>query len=102
MDPELEHLVADMSVVQTPAPQHNGGGLGNVRRNKPGMLDDDSTVTGQPFTVFSNGDEDGRQVPRVVNLMEGQAEILVNQSSNGKRVKLFIVPGWEEGFSTWP
>jgi hypothetical protein len=29
MNPELEHLVADMSVTQIPAPWHNGGSLGN-------------------------------------------------------------------------
>jgi hypothetical protein len=64
-------------------------------------LDDDLTATGQPFTVYSNGDEDGRQVPKEINLMDGQAEILVNQTSNSKRVKTFVVPGWEEGFSTY-
>ncbi len=70
-------------------------------RNEPGTLDDESTVTGQPFTVNSNGSDGGRQVPRVVNLMEGQAETLTNQASNGKRVKIFVVPDWNEGFSAY-
>jgi hypothetical protein len=100
MDPDLERLVADMSVTRTPPPRRNEGGLGNVGRNEPGTLDDDSTAAGHAFTVFSNG-HDGSTVPRVVNLGEGQAEILVNQTSNGKRDKIFVVPDWNNGFSTY-
>jgi hypothetical protein len=83
MDPEVERLVADMSVVQTPAPRRDGGGLSNAQGHQPGTLDDELTVTGQPFTVHSNGDNEGRRVPRVVNLMDGQAETLMNQANNG-------------------
>jgi hypothetical protein len=101
MDPELERLVADMSVMRTP-PRRDEGGLGNVRGNEPGSLDEDSTVTGQPFTVFSHGVE-GVGVPRVVNLDNEHVEILIaNQANNnGKHVKIFVVPGWDDGFSTY-
>jgi hypothetical protein len=82
MDPELERLVADMSAAQMPAPQRDSGGFENTRGNEPGTLDNGSTVIGQPFTVFSEGEEDDVQVPREVNLMDGQAETLANQTSN--------------------
>jgi hypothetical protein len=98
---KLEHLVADMSAAQMLAPQRNSGGFENTRGNEPGTLDDGSTVTGQPFTIFSEGEEDDRRVPRVVNLMDGQAEILANQTSNGKKVKVFVAPGWDEGFGMY-
>ena len=39
MDPELEHLVVDMSVAQTPASRRGNGGLGNLLGNEPeGMM----------------------------------------------------------------
>jgi hypothetical protein len=60
-------------------------------------LDDDATVTGQPFTVYSNN-EDGGRVPREVNLVDGQADLVANQAGNGKRVRIFVVPGWDDGF----
>jgi hypothetical protein len=102
MDPELERLVADMSVVaQMTKPRRNGGGAGLERGNKPGMLDDGSSATGQVFTVCSNGEANGRRVPSVVNLTDGQAEVLGNQASNGKRVKIFVVPEWNDGFITY-
>jgi hypothetical protein len=45
MDPELQSLVVDMSVMQTPDLRHTGGGRGIT--NIQGMLDDDdSTITG--------------------------------------------------------
>jgi hypothetical protein len=64
------------------------------------MLDDDSTVTGQSFNVLSDGEE-GRQIPRKDNLVDGQADGLVNQAYNGKHVKIFVIRGWDEGFSTY-
>jgi hypothetical protein len=58
--------------------------------------------------VFSNGEANGRRgeangrrVPSVVNLTDGQTEALANQASNGKRVKLFVLPEWNDGFSMY-
>jgi hypothetical protein len=99
MDPELARLVADMSVTQTPA-RRNGGGLGNEQ----GTLDDElSTVNGLPFTVMSDGSigEDGRHVPSEVHMAGRQADPLASQTANGKRVKIFVVPTWDKGFSTY-
>lgn len=55
-------------------------------------MDDDSTVTGQPFTVLLDGKE-GWQVPREVNLVYEQAKFLANQAGNGKHVKIFFLVG---------
>jgi hypothetical protein len=65
------------------------------------MLDDDSTVTGQQFTVYSNNEDIGL-VSREVNLVDGQADLLANQAGNGKCIRIFVVLVWEEeGFSTY-
>ncbi len=50
-DPDLEHLIADMSVMRTLTAR-----CGGVRRggtNDQGTWDEDSTVTGHPVTVLS-------------------------------------------------
>jgi hypothetical protein len=46
------------------------------------MLDDDSMVTGQPVTVLSGNE--GRGIPREVNVRDGQAESMDMQVLNGK------------------
>ena len=50
-DPELERLVADMSVTQTPVPRRDDGVV-RCTQCEQGTLDG-STVTGMPFTVWS-------------------------------------------------
>jgi hypothetical protein len=98
-DPDLARLVADMSVTQTPA-RRNGGGVGNEQ----GTSDDGlSTVNGLPFTVMLDGSigEAVRHVPREVHMADGHTDPLASQTANGKRVKIFVVPGWEKGFSTF-
>jgi hypothetical protein len=65
-----------MSVAWTPAPRHGNGGTG--RGNEAGTLeDDDSTITCQPITVLSDGEE-GKSVPREVNMRNGQASVSDN------------------------
>jgi hypothetical protein len=54
----------------------------------------------QLFTVFSLEWESG-QIPREVNLVNGQAEALANQVGNGKHVRICGVPGWDEGFNSY-
>jgi hypothetical protein len=44
---------------------------------------------------------DGRQIPREVHMADGQTDPLANQPNNGKRVKIFVVRGWDKGFSTY-
>jgi hypothetical protein len=34
-------------------------------------------------------------------MADGQTDPLASQPSNGKRVKIFVVPGWDKGFSTY-
>jgi hypothetical protein len=71
--------------------------------NAQGTLDDElSTVNGHPFTVMSDGSlVDVRQIPREVYMAGGQTDPLASQPSNGKRVKIFVVPGWDKGFSMY-
>jgi hypothetical protein len=46
------------------------------------------------FTVMSDGSlgADVRQIPREVHMAGGQTDPLASQPSNGKRVKIFVVP----------
>jgi hypothetical protein len=75
MDPELERLVADMSVAQTPEPHRDGGGL--ERGNEPGMLDDDSRGASMVQLVTWYGDHvrgpwfDARRSPPLKSLLPG-------------------------------
>jgi hypothetical protein len=100
-DPELERLVADMSVAQgTPAHWRGNGGV----RNEAGTFDDNSTLSGNPITVFSAGHDvrpeaDRVEVPiREVTMSEAQDPDLENQTSNGKGFKVFVVPSLDKGF----
>jgi hypothetical protein len=63
------------------------------------MLDDDSSATGQVFTVFSNGEANGRRgeangrrVPSVVNLTDGQTEALANQANSLDKARRSVRP----------
>jgi hypothetical protein len=107
MDPDLERLVADMSVTQTPAPRRNYGGVRN-QGNDQGTLDY-STVQGRQRTVLSDK-EDGSGIPLEVNMhghdnSEGRLGYNANtaiQALNGKRFKIFVVPkSLDETFSTF-
>jgi hypothetical protein len=88
MDPDLERLVADMSVAQTPVPRRieGVGGRTHFRENEQGTLDDSTAVSGVPVTVLSNG------IPSEVNMREGQAGDDDTHGANGKRFKIFVVP----------
>jgi hypothetical protein len=106
-DPDLEHLVADMSAAQTPAPRHSGGGVRN-QGNDQGTLDD-STVQGRQRTVLSDK-EDGSGIPLEVNMHGhnnserglGYNANTAIQALNGKRFKIFVVPkSLDETFGTF-
>jgi hypothetical protein len=103
-DPELERLVVDMSVAQTPpAPQRSGGGLRGNAQEEQGTLDDGSTIMGTPMTIHSLGDgnRSRRDIPREVNLDTGQTALSYTPESNGKRFKIFVVPNQYKGFSLY-
>jgi hypothetical protein len=97
-DPELERLVADMSVTQTPVTRRDGGGLRRQNQRDQGTLDG-STVTGAAFTVWSGGGPRG--IPREVDMGDEQATEGDMGEANGKRFKIFVVPTWSSGFSTY-
>jgi hypothetical protein len=72
--------------------------------NTQGTLDDElSTVNGLPFAVMLGGSNGKhvRHVPREVHMADGQTDPLTSQPSNGKKVKIFVVPDWDKGFSTY-
>ncbi len=100
-DPELERLVADMSVTQTPVPRRDDGVV-RCTQCEQGTLDG-STVTGMPFTVWSgdNDRNDPRGVPREVDMSDGQGTEGDMAGFNGKRFKIFVVPTWSTGFSAY-
>jgi hypothetical protein len=100
-DPDLERLVADMSVTQTPRRQNDGGVNGNVNEGQ-GTLGGGSTVTGEPFTVFSGeGNRRFRDIPREVNMDDGRMTEQDTPGSNGKRFKIFVIPTDNTGFSSY-
>jgi hypothetical protein len=53
------------------------------------------------MTVLSDRSEDGGRIPRTVNMSEGPILHSAQEAFNGKRVKIFVVPSWDEGFSTY-
>jgi hypothetical protein len=96
--------VADMSVVQTPAPRRSRGSLRGNAQEEQGTLDDGSTIMGAPMTVNSLGDGNRSRrdiLPREVNLDMGQTALSYTPGSNGKRFKIFVVPNQYEGFSSY-
>jgi hypothetical protein len=93
--PELEGLVADMSVMHTPAPQRSSGGLrGNAQ---------ESTLMGPPMTVnlLGDGNRSRRDIPREVTLNTGQMALSYTPGSSGKRFNIFVASAQYEGFSSY-
>jgi hypothetical protein len=100
-DPDLEHLVVDMSVTQMPIRHNDGGVNGNVNEDQ-GMLSGGSTVTGEPFTVFSGeGNRRFRDIPREVDMDDGWKTESDTPGSNGKRFKTFVIPTSNTAFSAY-
>jgi hypothetical protein len=99
-DPDLERLVADMSVTQMPVPRRDDGGLERHAQCEQGTSDR-STVAGVPFTVWSGDNErnGGRGIPREVDMSDGQGTEGDIGGSNNKQFKIFVVPTWDTGFS---
>jgi hypothetical protein len=101
-DPELACLVADMSVTQMPAPRRDdGGSRGRTHRVQGTSVG--STVTGTPFTIWSgeNGRNGDRGIPREVDMSDEQGTEANMAGSNTKRLRIFVVPTWNTGFSAY-
>jgi hypothetical protein len=51
--------------------------------------------------VLSDRSEEGSRIPWMVNMSEGPTPHPAQKAFNGKRVKIFVVPSWDKGFSTY-
>jgi hypothetical protein len=101
-DPELARLVADMSVMRTPATQHTNGGLrACAQANDQGTLSDvDSTVMGQVVTVLLNAK--GKEgMPMEIDTGSMQVLDVLMQSTTGQRFRVFVAPGSNHGFDDY-
>jgi hypothetical protein len=86
-DPDLERMVADMSVARTPAAWQAGGVDG--RENAQGTLDRGFIITGQPRNVLSAANDKDSGIPGIIDVESGQA---TGQAHNEKVSRSFLCP----------